>query len=343
MNQSATIGILAEYPMPVIYGGLEIVCERTYRALQKTKGFTVEYIEYHKPDQDFEVLSIFGNPPNMYEVAMHAAKTKKVVFSTVFGGAILSVPQSWAVKSFSWVIERFGQKVDHTRVREMFHAASHLAVLNDIEKAFIAERYGIAHEKMTIVPVGVEDHFFEATSELFLKKYGVKDFVLFTGNIIPRKNPLRLAQALKKLGLKGVFIGKEVPTDQEYAKEFAELIESTSDLLWIKGLPATDPLIPSAYKASAAFCLPSFAEGQSGSSLEAMATGKPLILADRPYSYQPCYSHIMRCKPESVEDIARAVSEVITNPDLYTSVLPEAHRYTAIALQMEKIYRDVLA
>jgi glycosyltransferase involved in cell wall biosynthesis len=336
------VGILAEYPMPIVYGGLEIVCERTYAALKHSKSCEVELVDYHNPEQNFDVLSVFGNPPSMYETIVFASKTKKVVISTVFGGAIKSRIASAAVKSFSWFAELFGQKIDHTRVRTMLRTAHHLAVLNEIERDFIAERYGIPFEKMTIVPVGVEDKHFTATQDLFIETYGIQDFILFTGNIIPRKNPLRLAQALKKAGLKGVFIGKSVSSDTAYSKEFEDYVESCSNLLWIKGLSASDPLLASAYRASTAFCLPSFAEGQSGSSLEAMAARKPIVLADLPYSYQSCYSTIQRCNPKDIDDIARAVSAVVDNPGKFISILPDVHRYSSIASQMADIYQKVV-
>jgi glycosyltransferase involved in cell wall biosynthesis len=341
MPSKPAVRILAEYPMPVIYGGLEIVCERTYEALRKT-SLDVEMMDYSNPDQKFDILSIFGNPPSMYEIAVHAAKSKKVVFSAVFGGAVLSPVQSAAVKSFSWFVERFGQKIDHTRVRDMFQAAHHLAVLNEIEQAFIAERYDISPSKMTIVPVGVDDRFFDASPKQFISTYGREGYVLFTGNIIPRKNPIRLARALTELGLKGVFIGKEVAGHNRYAEEFSEVVESDVNLLWIKGLRADDPLIPSACKAAAAFCLPSFAEGQSGSSLEAMAAGIPLILADLPYSYQHCYEKCERCDPMSVESIKQSIVRVLDKPDRYRPVISEKHRYASIALQMEHIYHAVV-
>lgn len=331
------VGLLAEYPAPIVYGGLEMQCMRSYGSLRKISD-KISLVDYYDPSQAFEILHLFGNPPSMYEVVVNAAKTKKVVISAVFGGAVISKPQTALIKSVSALIQLAQQKNDHIRVRDMFRVSAHIISLNSIERDFIIQRYGIPSEKVSIIPVGVENFFFEASSAKFVKAFGVDDFVLFTGNIVERKNPLRLAKALKKLGLKGVFIGKTYPTELAYAQEFEKIINSTQDLLWVKGMSNQDGLLPSAYKAARVFCLPSFAEGQSASSLEAMAAGTPLILADRPYSYQSCYPKILRCDPMSEESIANAVEKAYTDPNRYAHQLPRSQSWDNLAHDIIDVY-----
>ncbi|MDO8513855.1 MAG: glycosyltransferase family 4 protein [bacterium] len=334
------IGLLSEFPAPIIYGGLEMQCVRTFGALQQT-GLDVSLVDYYVPEQKIDILHIFGNPPSMYEICVSASKTKKIVISTVFGGAQISRPLSFGIKTLSSMLELAGQKIDHTRVRVMLELASHIISLNEIERDFIIERYNIDPRKITIIANGIDDFYFNVSAEPFIKKYQIRDYVLFTGNINPRKNPLRLALALNKLNAKGVFIGKTVATELAYAQEFEKVINSSLNLLWIQGLSNKDPLLPSAYKASAVFCLPSFAEGQSCSVLEAMASAKPAIMADRPYAYQDGFEHSLKCDPSSVDSISEAIKEVLKHSEKYSYQLPDNYNWHNVANAIIEVYKKL--
>ena len=339
--KSTKISLLAEYPAPIIYGGLEMQCIRTFNALQQT-GIDVSLVDYYSPEQEIDILHIFGNPPSMYEVCTYAAKTKKIVISTVFGGATISRPLSYGINTLANILGKIGQKIDHSRVKSMLELADHIISLSDIERDFIIERYKINSKKITVIGNGIDDFYFNASPEIFIRKYRMSGFVLFTGNINQRKNPLNLARALLKLNIQGVFIGKSVATELLYAKEFEKVINSSQNLLWIKGLSNKDILLPSAYKAAAVFCLPSYAEGQSCSTLEAMASAKPIVLADRPYAYQGEYDHALRCNPEDVDDIASTIRDAFNNYEKYSYQLPDRYNWHNVAHKIVKIYQKII-
>lgn len=339
---NAKVGILGEFPMPIIFGGLEIQCLESYKALHKLNS-QIELVDYYNPKQEFDLLHIFGNPASMYEICHNLNRNKKLLISTVFGGAKISRPQSLAIKSLSKLLCLGGQKIDYTRVRSMLHLADHIISLNSIEKEFICERFDIENKKVTVIPNGVPDRFFGPKKDLFVDKYHREDFVIYVGNIIPRKNPVLLAKALLELDLSGVFLGPAIPTEEEYAEELEDLVNSSEKLLWIKDLANTDPLIPSAYAASKVLCLPSAAEGQSLVSLEAMAAGKPIILGDYPYAYQAEYHHALRCNPYDHEALKLTIKEAYANTENYTYQLPEAeYSWENIARRIIEVYAKIL-
>lgn len=335
------VKLLAEFPLPIVCGGLELQCMKTYDALKKN-GFPVELLDYYKQDKDFDILHIFGNPPSMYEICFHAAKTKKIIISAVCGMGKISPFRTAIYKNFSKVAAIVHEQTNYSRLFFMFHSAKQIICLNEHEKKFIGNRYKIPLERLTIVPNGVEDIFFNATPEFFVKKYKITNFVLFTGNIVKRKNPLLLARVLSRMRQKGVFIGGVLDAEKEYAEKFYTIISASPELIWIKGLSYDDPLLASAYAAAKVFCLPSFGETQSLSGLEAMASGTPVILGDLPYAYQPPFEKVIRCEVTSEDSIENCIKMALENPIKYSNLLPADYTWEDIARKIVKIYEKVI-
>jgi glycosyltransferase involved in cell wall biosynthesis len=335
------ISLFAEYPLSIVYGGLELQLLKTFNALKKI-GATVDLLDYHNlQDTDFDILHIFGNPPSMYET-MFFAKKKKIIISAVCGMGKISLFRTIVYKGFSTIASMIKEQTNYSRLRFMFQSASHIICLNEHERKFISSRYNISLEKITIIPNGVENHFFNASGELFIKKYGIADFVLFTGNIARRKNPIRLARVLSQMGQKGVFIGKVSDAEAEYGEEFSKLISTSPNILWIKGLPYDSPLLASAYAAARVFCLPSFGETQSLSALEAMAAGTPVILGDLPYAYQTPFEKVLRCDPRDLKSIESCIRKALEDPEKYSNRLSINYTWENIAKEIVRVYEKVI-
>ncbi len=335
------IVLLPEYPLPIVYGGLEIQCVKTLDAVKKT-GVNVSGIDYYKYNQSIDILHIFGNPPGMFETCFFASHDKKIVISTFFGGPKISRLKTSILRCLSSAAVAIGESTNYLRTKKMIGLADHIIVLNKDEKLFVIERYKVDPEKITIIPSGVDEVFFKSKKDVFFNKYKLEDFVLFTGNIIKRKNPLNLAKAIKKVGVKGVFIGKPFSSELGYSVEFQKEIDSSSNLFWIQGIFDDVELLASAYKASAVFCLPSSAESQSLSCLEAMASGKPLVIADRPYSYQNNFNNALKCDPNNINSIAEALQKALDNKEKYSYQLAESYSWDNIAKEIIKVYEKII-
>lgn len=339
-NMKPEVRVLAEFPLSIAFGGLELQCLRTLSALQK-KISNIAFLDYHNADEEFDILHIFGNPAGLYEVVFHAAKSKKVIISAVCGAIGFSPFRRNVQRAISGIANIVHQRTDYARLRSMFQAAAHVICLNELEKDFIARTYQLSPSKLTIIPIGVEEYYFSASPGSFVDEYGMTDFVLYTGNIVGRKNPLRLAAALKKVGLGGVFIGSVLNAELEYASHFEEIISRSPNLLWIKGLPYDDPLLASAYAAASIFCLPSSGETQSASAMEAMAAGTPIILGDLPYAYQPPFEKALRCSPDHEGSIEECIKQILQAPDEYSQKLPESFTWGNAAAKIAKVYEKV--
>ncbi|MBU3956524.1 glycosyltransferase family 4 protein [bacterium] len=332
------IRIFPEFPFGVAYGGLELQCIRTFHALSK-KNQSVKLLDYYDNRDSFDILHIFGNPPSMYEICFHAKKTKKIIISAVCGANQFSYPKTFIRRILSGLATILKQHTDYERMRFIFQSAGHIICLNEIERNFISKTYDVAAEKLSVISNGVDKSFFAATKQLFVNKYGVSDFVLFTGNIVKRKNPLRLAQVLAQLNQKGVFIGCALSSEIDYASQFEKVISDSPTLLWIKGLEHNDPLLASAYAASSVFCLPSCGETQPQSALEAMACNKPIILGDFLYAHQPPFEQALHCNPLNKDSIKKCIISALKNTTKYSSLLSEDYTWNNIAREIIKIYQ----
>ncbi|HCT84077.1 MAG TPA: hypothetical protein DF296_02640 [Candidatus Margulisbacteria bacterium] len=338
MESKLQVRILPEYPFGLAYGGLEMQCQRTLNELAKIAP-GIKYLDYFSRADNFDLLHIFGNPPGLYEACYYAHSHKKIVISAVCGAMNISLTRATYYKIFSKALNLLNQRNDYERLRYMFQSASHIICLNSLEKQYIQNYYDINSTKISIIPNGVEKAFFFATSDLFIKRYGINDFVLYSGNIVKRKNPLLLAKVLSDMNIKGVFIGGVVGDEPEYVKQFEEIVNASPNLLWVKGLASSDPLLASAYAASKVVCLPSIAETQPQVALEAMALGKPVILADMPYAYQEPFTDVLRCSIDGRDSLVDCIHCALDNPEVHTHPLSDIYKWENIAKSIVDIYK----
>jgi glycosyltransferase involved in cell wall biosynthesis len=145
--------------------------------------------------------------------------------------------------------------------------------------------YGFPEEKIFPIPNGVRmDQFFptelsgRARQRLELGWPDIPTF-LFVGEIVPRKNPLKMVEAVGLLKQKGVvcqivLAGPE--RDQQYIQTIrsrAQELGLGSSIIWTGFTRNVAPL----YRAADVFGLPSDSEGMPNALLEAMASGLPAI------------------------------------------------------------------
>lgn len=130
-----------------------------------------------------------------------------------------------------------------------------------------------------------------------------KTIGIFVGYFIDRKGPLRVLEAMKRVGeTYGIFVGtgSQVPKGEQVL--FSGSVENDDMPTW---LAAAD-----------FFILPSFHEGRSNAVLEALACGLPMIVSDRDFNREflndECAIFV---EPSSVEEIANAIKELLDQPE----------------------------
>lgn len=171
---------------------------------------------------------------------------------------------------------------------------------------------GLAPDSLAVIPGGVSDRFSpRADSPRVVGKLGLsRPYVLTLATADQRKNLSALAATatrLAKRGIELVHAGDERPyfapgPDTAHLRELGYVADGD---------------LPGLYAGALAFVLPSRYEGFGLSCLEAMASGTPVVAADRAALPETCGEAALLVDPDDQRGIAEAVYACVTQPTLH--------------------------
>ena len=186
-------------------------------------------------------------------------------------------------------------------IREVITLADRLITLSTEEMQRISKCLGIPGRPFTIVHNAADYAAFEnASPDLFVKKFGLRDFVLCVGRVEARKNQLLLLHALRDSGLPVVIAGRTgEPTYEALCRSIAP------QALFIPHLDRQE--LASAFAAARVCAQPSWAEGASLVCLEAAAAACPLVVSNRSSEFEYFGDAVRYCEPSNWRSIAQAV------------------------------------
>lgn len=172
-----------------------------------------------------------------------------------------------------------------------------------VDAAYLQHGFGLDLSRTVVVPNGVREAFFEARPDLFIEKYGLRDFVLCVGRVEKKKNQLSLIAALRGSGLPLVIVGRGNPPEyMELCRRYAD-----KNVHFLEGL-SEEELI-SACAAAQVHALVSWMELPGLTTLEAVAAGCNVVSTDRgsPSEYlQDMAWYIDPRRPESIREAVLA-------------------------------------
>ncbi len=156
-----------------------------------------------------------------------------------------------------------------------------IVTISKYSQAKILEHYGIAEEKIRIVPNGVDIEKFQPSDMVAAKKQfnlGQDPTILFIGSLTPRKGLPYLVEAAKTVvkqqaNAKFLLVGSG-PLKKQIADSVASAGLS-GNFVFYGNMPHNQ--LASIYNAADVFVLPSLQEGQGIVLLEAQACGKPVV------------------------------------------------------------------
>ena len=209
--------------------------------------------------------------------------------------------------------------------RSARHARRVLAI-SQRTKDDLVERYSLPPEKIVVTPLAADVAFRPGGTH--------GDYLLLSGAIEERKNPLLAADAADAVGRRLVVVGPERDADLA-----AELRRRGADL---RGYVPQAELVQ-LYQEAAALLFPTRAEGFGLPVVEAMACGTPVIATNDPAVHEVGGSAIAYAEPA---DFGAVLEGVLADPEPWrTAGLERAQLFSweRTARLTVQVYREVLA
>jgi len=212
----------------------------------------------------------------------------------------------------------------------------YLIAVSQNTKDDIIDLLGVSPEKVSVIYSGIDNSCRPISDPAVLDnvrlKYGLPEkFILYLGNIEPRKNLIGLIRAYNNLRLlhpelAGVKLVLAGATGWKIKDIFRELYASDyqADIKFLGYIDKEDK--PALYSLCSVFAYPSFYEGFGFPPLEAMACGAPVVTSNISSLPEIVGKAALTVDPYNTNSITEALSQVLLNKDLADKLRQEGFR-----------------
>lgn len=214
------------------------------------------------------------------------------------------------------------------------HRAKRIITDSDFSKRTIVQSYGVPPERVIVIPLGVDKAFFRTTTkqetERVIRRLGLpSDYILYIGNLMPRKNITGLIRAYHILKHKYAIPHNLVIVGQKrwMTKEIFDCAHSSGvyqNIFFTGYIPWKD--LPAIYTGATLHVLPSLFEGFGITVLESMACGTPVAAANATSIPEVAGDAAVLFDPRNPEDISEKIYSVINDSILYKSLIDRGRR-----------------
>lgn len=320
---------LPKQPLHEIVGGIFVY---RYPGPPESHGFVSYVYEYAYSMLAISVLSLWvflrrgfdvihtANPPDT--VVFIAAFYKLLGKRFIFDHHDLAADMYYA--RFEGKGNRWVYRVLYFCEKLSCRLADHIIATNQSYKRIEMERHQVPDERITVVRNGPDPNKFRAVEPDPVLRKRAATIIAFAGVVGYQNGTPRLVKALRSLvydfGKRDVLFaiigdGHALPELKKLAQEY-----SLDDYIWFSGW-VDDPSAYLRYLSTADICVeptPSCTSNDASTMIklmEYMCLGKPSVAFDLPEHRYSAQSAALYAKPNSEVDLARAMAELIDDPE----------------------------
>jgi len=250
------------------------------------------------------------------------------------------------VRNPTWVNARSSDRRSH-RIRRVVERADHVVTFSAFTANEVRQEYGIEEARVHVVPLGVDLNRFSPAPPQILEKTRERfgNYVLAIGRLTPRKNFIRLVEAVSHLrDLRLVLVGQ--PSDgaaevrsairRFHMENKVELLENISSLF-----------LTALLSAARVYAMSSLYEGFELTVLEAMACGVPVVCSDSASLPEVAEGAALMVDARDPENLRHGIERVCSDTSLAKELRArgfdraELRSWTASAHRLRELYREV--
>ena len=312
------VGFIAPLGIALVNGGVRTQALQTASSL-KNLGVEIEFISPWQQGIEADLVHTFVAGPSTLGILSRCSELGiKTVLSPVFYSNRTAATIATSLKA-----EKMLSKVG-SGIRSDFGIKAEACSTADLilpntrsEAELIEQGFGINSKKIEVIPNGVELRFANAVPDLFVEKYGIKDFVLFVGQAgAPRKNVITLLKKAANINAPVVIIGSLF--NDEYGEECKLLGQEAGNVSFIETLDHDSELLESAYAACKTFVLPSLFETPGIAAMEAALAGANIAITEKGGTKDYFKSYVDYLNPESSASIIEAINNSLNKEQTHT-------------------------
>lgn len=246
-------------------------------------------------------------------------------------GAALGIPA--VVSLGESTFGRYESAYNRHEISRLFGSLAGVIANSPLLRDRCVENYGLTPEQLRVFPNGVDEALFhphdrgEARRKLGLPQD--RPILIFTGQFIERKGPLRVLKAVQsRPDIGAVFLGygPQAPRGPQVLHQG----------------PVPHDQVPLWLSAADLFVLPTLNEGFSNAILEALACGLPVISSDLPFNHGLLDEQVaILLDPQDPEALRAAITMLVDCPDR-RKAMSQAARVRAGAFSLTSRARGIL-
>lgn len=222
------------------------------------------------------------------------------------------------------------------QVRKSASRASLVATISENSKREICSLYSLRDDRVKVFYPAVDRTLYYRRPAVEIKrmktKYDIKgDYILFVGNIEPRKNLKNLLLAYEQFPLdlqektSLLLIGAEGWQNSDILEIISRLQKQGKSIrMPAKSVPDKD--LPALYSGAKLFVYPSIYEGFGIPPIEAMACGTPVVSANNSSLPEAVGEAALMVDAQSVSDISSKMSLLLGNIDLQKKFIKKGYQ-----------------